>query len=312
MTTDTHSVPLNFEQALAATVHSESPQTFINLVLGDCRDTIPDIKPESIHLVVTDPPYYLDGLDTDWRKGTGETPRATGAVGGLPVGMKFDPKQGRNLQAFMERVGLSLMDAMAPGGFAVVFSQPRLAHRMAVGLEDAGFEIRDLCAWHYTQRAQFKAFSMDHFIDRMDKTATEKRQLKRQLRGRKTPQLRPQFEAMVLAQKPRKGTFVGNYLAYQTGLIDAGATLDGKAPSTVMTVEKPAKGNGNDHLTVKPVLLVEHLIRLFSEPGQVVLDPFLGSGTTAVAALRTGRACIGIEINPDYMAIAKRRLQEAQ
>ena len=134
--------------------------------------------------------------------------------------------------------------------------------------------------------------------------------MKRQLRGRKTPQLRPQFEAMVLAQKPRQGTFVANYLQYQTGLIDSHATLDGKVPATVMTVEKPRKKPGNGHLTVKPVLLMEHLIKLFSEPGQVVLDPFLGSGTTAVAALRTGRACVGIEINPDYIAIAEQQLQE--
>ena len=273
---------------------------------------LPQIDAGSVHLVVTDPPYYLDGLDTDWRKGTGETPRGTGSVGGLPVGMKFDPQQGRALQSFIEQAGVLMLDALAPGGFAVVFSQPRLAHRMAIGLEDAGFEIRDLFAWHFTKCAQFKAFGMDHFIDRMDKTVTEKKWLKRQLHGRKTPQLCPQFEAMVLAQKPRQGRFVDNCLAYGVGLIDAGATLDGKVPSTVMMVEKPPKSDGNGHPTVKPVRLVEHLIRLFSEPGQVVLDPFLGSGTTAVAALRTGRACIGIEINPDYIAIAEQRLQEAQ
>ncbi len=308
--TDSHRVLLEFDQALTAAVRPETPQVFINLVTGDCIEKLPEIDAESVHLIVTDPPYYLDGLDTDWRKGTGETPRATGAVGGLPVGMKFDPKQGRDLQAFMEQTGALMLDALVPGGFAVVFSQPRLAHRMAAGLEDAGFEIRDLFAWHFTQRAQPKAFRMEHFIDRMDKSPMEKKQLKRQLRGRRTPQLRPQFEAMVLAQKPRQGTFFDNYLLYRTGLIDTGVTLDGKAPSTVMTVEKPQKGKNNGHMTVKPVRLIEHLIRLFSEPGQVVLDPFLGSGTTAIAAHRTGRACIGIEINSDYINIAEERLEE--
>ena len=266
---------------------------------------------ESVHLVATDPPYYLDGLNQDWRKGTGTTPRGTGSVGGLPVGMKFDPKQGRELQAFIESVGTALLRVLVPGAFAVVFSQPRLVHRMAVGLEDAGFEIRDIYAWHYTQRAQFKAFSMNHFVDRMNLAHTKKNQLKRRLNGRKTPQLRPQFEAMVLAQKPRQGTFVENWLKYKTGLINSSATLDGKAPSTVMTVEKPLRNAGNNHLTVKPVQLMEHLIRLFSIPGQVVLDPFVGSGTTAVAARRIDRACIGMDINPDYIAIAEQRLQEA-
>ena len=103
---------------------------------------------------------------------------------------------------------------------------------------------------------------------------------------------------------------ISNWLQHHTGLIDSNATLDGRAPSTVMTVEKPEKERYNGHLTVKPVKLVEHMIRLFSKECQTVLDPFLGSGTTAVAALRTKRKCIGIEINPDYMNIAKKRIED--
>ncbi len=285
------------------------PKSFINLLTGDCIEQIPmNVDKESVHLVVTDPPYYLDGLDTGWRKGKGDTPRGTGSVGGLPVGMKFDPNKGLELQAFMFKVGAEIKKVMVPGAFAVVFSQPRLVHRLAVGLENAGFEIRDIYAWHFTQRAQFKAFSMNHFVDKMDKPVAEKKRLKEHLQGRKTPQLRPQFESIVLAQKPRQGTFTDNWLKYETGLIDASVSLDGKAPSTVMTVEKPQKDKNNYHLTVKPVQLIEHLIKLFSIPGQTVLDPFIGSGTTAVAALRTERACIGIDINSDYITLAESRL----
>lgn len=278
------------------------------IIHGDCREKLPELEDESIHLVVTDPPYFLDGLDADWKKGKKGTKRATGVVGSLPVGMKFDPKQGIALQAFMTEVSGLMIRVLKPGAFAVVFSQPRLVHRMAIGLEDAGFEIRDLYAWHFTRRAQFKAFSMNHFVNRMDKTDAEKEALKTKLGGRKTPQLRPQFEAMILAQKPRIGTFVENWRVHETGLIDASASLDGAAPSTVMTVEKPQRSHFNGHLTVKPVALVEHLIRLFSVPGQIVLDPFLGSGTTAVAAMRQGRACIGIEINGESVCIANRRV----
>ena len=224
--------------------------------------------------------------------------------------MKFDPKQGRSLQAFIGEVAERLLPVMLPGAFAVVFSQPRLSHRMATGLEDAGFDIRDLYAWRFTRRAQFKAFSMDHFVDRMDCSADRKRVIKHALGGRKTPQLRPQFEAMILAQKPKSGTHVENWMAHQTGLIDPTARLDGFAPSSVMTVEKPQRRTYNGHLTVKPLRLVEHLVRLFSAPGQVVLDPFLGSGTTAVAAANEGRFCVGIENNPDYIEIANRRIEE--
>lgn len=282
------------------------------IIHGDCREKLPELEDESIHLIVTDPPYFLDGLDADWKKGKKGTKRATGVVGSLPVGMKFDPKQGIALQAFMTEVSGLMISVLKPGAFAVVFSQPRLVHRMAIGLEDAGFEIRDLYAWHFTRRAQFKAFSMNHFVNRMDKTDAEKEALKTKLGGRKTPQLRPQFEAMILAQKPRIGTFVENWRVHETGLIDASASLDGAAPSTVMTVEKPQRSHFNGHLTVKPVALVEHLIRLFSVPGQIVLDPFLGSGTTAVAAKRLQRACIGIEINPDYVNVANQRLKLAR
>ncbi len=282
--------------------------TCIKVVTGNCFEKIGEIEKNSVHLVITDPPYFLDGLDSAWRKGGENAKRATGVVGGLPVGMKFDPKQGRALQDFIGRIGELLLGVMLPGAFAVMFSQPRLAHRMAVGMEEAGFEIRDLLVWHFTRRAQFKAFSQEHFVNKMDIPIDEKEALKRDMQGRKTPQLRPQFEAMILAQKPREGTFVENWKKYKTGLIDPKKTLDGNTPNTVMTVEKPHKEQYNGHLTVKPLHLITHLIELLSLPRQTVLDPFLGSGTTALAAWNTGRCCVGIESNPDYIEIAKRRL----
>ena len=284
---------------------------FFTIEPADCRKFLPTIEANSIHLTVTDPPYFLDGLDNVWRNGRDEAPRATGSIGSLPVGMKFDPRQGRALQAFISQVGEGMKKAMKPGAFAVVFSQPRLAHRMAVGLEDAGFEIRDLYAWRFTRYAQSKAFTLNHFVDRMDRPKLERETIKNHMGGRKTPQLRPQFEAMILAQKPREGTFIENWTKHETGLIDTTARLNGKGPETVMTVEKPSREGFNSHLTVKPLELVEHLIRIFSLPGQVVLDPFLGSGTTALAAKRTGRSCVGVEINDEYVEIAKRRLGES-
>ncbi|MBC6444367.1 MAG: site-specific DNA-methyltransferase [Alphaproteobacteria bacterium GM202ARS2] len=282
---------------------------FIRIIHGDCRDQLAKLKPESVHLVITDPPYFLDGLDGAWKKGTKDSPRATGTIGGLPVGMKFDPQQGVRLQQFIGHVGALLHRVMVPGAFAVFFSQPRLAHRMAVGLEDAGFNIRDLLAWHFTTKAQFKAFSHNHFIDKMPLNEKDKVALKKSMDGLKTPQLRPQFETMILAQKKKQGTSIDNWQAFGTGFINANESLDGKAPSTVMVVEKPKKETYNSHLTVKPLVLKEHLIKLLSSPHQVVLDPFLGSGTTALAANNTQRSCIGIEIHRDYVSIAQQRLK---
>jgi site-specific DNA-methyltransferase (adenine-specific) len=62
---------------------------------------------------------------------------------------------------------------------------------------------------------------------------------------------------------------------------------------------------------VKPIDLMEWLCRLTKPPkGGVVLDPFMGSGTTGLACYRSGRGFIGIEKDPRYVEIARRRLRE--
>ena len=71
-----------------------------------------------------------------------------------------------------------------------------------------------------------------------------------------------------------------------------------------------AKGR-NRHPTEKPVSLMRELIRLFTNPGDVVLDPFMGCGSTGVAAIELGRRFIGIEQNEDYYREAQRRIEEA-
>jgi len=65
------------------------------------------------------------------------------------------------------------------------------------------------------------------------------------------------------------------------------------------------------HPTQKPIRLMKHLIGQFTDEGDTVLDPFMGSGTTGVACVQTGRKFIGIEIDTDYYEIAKRRIKEA-
>ncbi len=65
------------------------------------------------------------------------------------------------------------------------------------------------------------------------------------------------------------------------------------------------------HPNEKPLGLVEHFVNLHSDIGQVILDPFMGSGTTGVACAKLGRKFIGIEIEPKYFDIACRRIEEA-
>lgn len=66
------------------------------------------------------------------------------------------------------------------------------------------------------------------------------------------------------------------------------------------------------HPTQKPIKLMERCIEFITKPGDTILDPYMGSGTTGVACVQTGRKFIGIEIDPIYYAIAEKRIREAQ
>ena len=70
--------------------------------------------------------------------------------------------------------------------------------------------------------------------------------------------------------------------------------------------------NSNFHPTQKPVALYRYLIKTYTNEGDTVLDITMGSGTTGVACVQTGRNFIGIEIDPTYFAIAEKRIKEAQ
>lgn len=75
-------------------------------------------------------------------------------------------------------------------------------------------------------------------------------------------------------------------------------------------LEIPSEGN-TVHPTQKPVALMEYMIRTYTNEGDTVLDNTMGSGTTGVAAVNTGRDFIGIERDPGYFAVAERRIYEA-
>lgn len=65
---------------------------------------------------------------------------------------------------------------------------------------------------------------------------------------------------------------------------------------------------GGEHPTQKPIPLIKDFMYLFSEEGEIVFDPYCGAGTTCVVAKEMGRRFIGIEVNPEYAAIAQRRV----
>ena len=187
------------------------------LINTDCLKGLGDLRANSVHFVATDPPYFLDGMGADWDKNKLNKRVKPGVIGGLPAGMKFDKKQSKQLREFMFKTAVELYRVLKPGGFAAVFCQARLAFAVGCAFDDAEFEIRDMLAWKY--EGQAKAFSQEHFVRKMKISDMEKRKIIKQISGKKTPQLKPQFEPIILAQKPREGTFVDNWLKHKTGLI---------------------------------------------------------------------------------------------
>lgn len=280
----------------------------IGIFQADCRDWLREVPPGSVHGVITDPPYFLDSMGNEWsdEKLAEKTEKAR-VVGGLAVGMKFDPAQGPRLQAFLAPVFALLFTVLAPGGFLLTFSQPRLSAWMGVAAAGAGFEVRDTVIWEHGG-GQGKAFALNHFVMKLPIPQEEKDALIASMDGLKTPQLRPEFEVILVAQKPRDGTFVHNWQKYGTGLI---RTDFGERTQQGSIFRFRKERDGVPHPSPKPVALMERLIEVFTLPGQIVLDPFVGSGSTAVAAVRTGRKFIGCDIDEGYVRLARERVAGA-
>jgi site-specific DNA-methyltransferase (adenine-specific) len=289
---------------------------------GDCREILPGIKSDSVDLILTDPPYFIDKLDNKWDAEEVKSDVKNSHIKHLPKGMKFDKSQVKNLYDYYLELSKLLFKKMKPGAYFLSFSSPRLYHAIAMSCEIAGFEIRDMINWNYTQSMP-KGMSISHIIDKMKITEEEKNKLKDEYKNYKTPQIRSCFEPICVAMKPLgKLTFIQNELQFKTGLLDFSQKVgidNDRVPANVITTEeynesydknflisKPSKiekGNTNTHITVKPISLIEHLINLFSKENSLVVDPFLGSGTTALACKNTKRRCLGIELNKEYYQI---------
>lgn len=301
---------------------------FINkIILGDAEKILPEIEDNSIDLVLTDPPYFLDKMDNSWNPETVSTiTDYCHVVKSLPPGMKFDKEQGKRFYEWYFRISKEIYRVLKPGGFFFSFSSPRLYHRAVSAIDDAGFLIRDCFIWLYTQN-QPKAMLLNHFIEKGRFDKKTKAKIREKLKGWKTPQIKSCFEPIVMAQKKYEKTFLHNMMKYNVGLINTNIKIGkGMFPSNVVTTQKinevidkcfllpkPAKeekGEFNIHKTVKPLAICEYIIALttFSEDS-IVLDPFIGSGTTAVAAKKLGRKFIGIDINREYIEIAQKRLE---
>jgi len=297
----------------------------INIYNEDCIKGLNRLCDNYIDCVITDPPYFIDKLDENWSVQNIQTDVKNSHINHLPKGMKFDKSQVKCLYDYYLKLSKLLFKKMKPGAYFLSFSSPRLYHSIAMACEIAGFEIRDMINWNYTQSMP-KGMSMTHIIKKMDISDEEKIKLIEEYKDFKTPQIRSCFEPICVAMKPINTTFIKNELNFKTGLIDFSQKVginNNRVPANIITTEeyndiydknfliskptKKEKGESNTHITVKPISLMEHLIKLFSKKGSLVVDPFLGSGTTALSCINTDRKCIGYEINKEYYDICKSR-----
>jgi DNA modification methylase len=205
------------------------------VITGDTFEVLPELPADSIHAVVTDPPYGLAFMGRDWDD--------------------FEPKE---YQQWCEEWAREVKRVLKPGGHLLAFSGNRTHHRAFAGIEDAGFEIRDTVTWHYgsgfpkaldvskaiDKRADAErevvgtrpdTFSGDHERHAKDsgeypdtpiapEPATD---AAKRWDGFKTA-LKPATEYVVVARKPFDGTVAENVQEHGTGALNIDATrIDG-------------------------------------------------------------------------------------
>lgn len=397
------------------------------LYCGDCLDIMKTLPDNSVDAVVTDPPYGLGFMGKHWDT----FDKNQFGIGGnegendLKVKKNFNilPRYNTDgLYDFTREWASECLRVLKPGGYLLSFAGTRTQHRIACGIEDAGFEIRDMIAWIYGSGFP-KSLDVGKAIDKMQGTYKQGATSPNSRHSGESPSgcygvgvqtktmpnpqhplakhwdgfgtaLKPALEPITVARKPIEGTVAANVLKWGTGAINIDGcrvgtkdTLSfgsrqlgdgvkyGKCTPTTEGIQNPqgrfpanlihdgsdevteltgdaarffycakasraernagceglpersggsnAKGytqdiaNGldrnrpttNHHPTVKPIALMRYLIKLVTPPNGTVLDPFLGSGTTAIAAVLEGFDWIGIEREAEYCEIAARRIE---
>ena len=286
------------------------------IIHGDCRDHIPRLADNSIELFLSDIPYGI-GLD-DWdvlHDNTnsallGQSPAQIGKSAfkrrGKPINgwSQADRNIGREYQHWCQNWADMVWPKMKDGASLFVFGARRAIHRVVNAFEDSGFLLKDILAWQ-KESAHHRAQRVSIVFERRGLEADAKA-----WSGWRLGNLAPVYEPIAWFVKPYKigGTIADNILVHGVGAMNLEACqIQGANPTNLLAFGFQ-KGERRVHEAQKPLKLIEFLINLTTREGQVVLDPFMGSGTTAVAARRLDRRFIGFEIVPEFHQRAVQRL----
>ena len=292
------------------------------ILLGDCSEVMKRIPENSIAACITDPPYNYEFIGKDWNideiqrriervKQSGSKtlvkniPYGSGLAGGVRNEAWY--KKNRNniveYSAWCEKWGAELYRICKPGAIVMIFNSSRTIAHVQVAMENVGFYARDMMVW---KRSSGIPKGLN-FSKKLEKLGDPNYVIWEGWHSC----LRNEWEAICVVQKPLINNYLTTIQKYGVGLFKA-KNENGFKSNIFENVKRDELDDFNVHCTVKPLELIEELVELIVPKcdDNIVIDPFLGSGTTALACQRLGINYCGIEINHDYIEIAKKRLRE--
>lgn len=271
------------------------------LIQTDALEWLATAKPCSIHAVVTDPPYglleYRDDQIEKMKNGRGGVWRIPPSFDGcrrrpLPRFTVLREGERAALRAFFERLAQRLMPALVPGAHVFIATNPLVSYLVYEPFIAAGFEKRgEIIRVVYTLRGGDRPKNAhDEFPDVsvMPKSC---------------------WEPWGLFRKPCEGRVQDNLRKWRTGGL---RRLSPNEPFKDLIVSSPARGFERElapHPSLKPQRFLRQIVRAALPLGEgVILDPFMGSGSTIAAAAACGLESVGLEISPEYFALAQQAI----
>ncbi len=247
------------------------------ILTGDCVAEMTRLPPASVDLVFADPPYNLQ------LEGALSRPDQSVVDGVDDSWDKF--ADFAEYDAFTRNWLSAARRLMKPAATIVVIGSYHNIFRVGAILQDLGFWILNDIVWR-------KANPMPNF------------------RGRRFTNA---HETMIWAARgPEAKAYTFNYEALKAGNEDVQVRSDWFLPICTGAERLKDESGRKVHPTQKPEALLARVLLAASNAGDLVLDPFFGSGTTGVAARRLGRSFIGLERDPAYAEAARRRIEAVE
>jgi len=286
---------------------------------GDCIQLLKRLDSDSLDLALSDIPYGISLDDWDVLHGNtnsallGSSPAQSGKAGfkrrGKPINgwSQADRNIGKEYHDWCSNWSGELYRALKPGSFALIFGARRTLHHVINAFEANGFLLKDVLSWK-KKNAHHRAQRVSPILEKRGLFEEAK-----EWEGWRLGNLAPIWEPIAWFMKPYKigSTVTDNILTHKVGAMNIEAIKSLNFGATNQFEVGFDRREGGLHEAQKPLKLMELLLQLTLQKGQTVCDPFMGSGTTAVAAKKLGINFIGFDSSKDYCEIASRRLMDA-